>query len=347
MKKLVLAVTLLAVMVASAAPVAVAQQEEGGAAEPEPDQTTIIGGHHVGGGEYPFIAALSYKSSGNKSSVDAWCGGSLIDRNSVLTAAHCMYKEDGSPESAADLQVTVGREQLSSNTGKLLDVTKIDIHPDYDSKTNENDVAVLSLSGAAWGDGISPAVLAPTTDDSYETPGRLLTVAGWGNTIPQPADGTSDGENYPDRMQQARVPVVSDDEAEKKFSVDSYVPSLMVAAGENGKDTCQGDSGGPLFAKNGSDYVVVGVTSSGIGCAAEGYPGKYAEANAPSIHSFITTAAGNNGAGIDLSDAFTKDFTDARGDRQASSSDLSSPVDKDFTDARGDRQASSTRFGQP
>ena len=40
MKKMVLAVTLLAVMVASAAPVASAQ---------------IIGGHHVGSGEYPFI----------------------------------------------------------------------------------------------------------------------------------------------------------------------------------------------------------------------------------------------------------------------------------------------------
>ncbi|CAF4831467.1 unnamed protein product [Rotaria sp. Silwood2] len=42
------------------------------------------------------------------------------------------------------------------------------------------------------------------------------------------------------------------------------------------KDTCQGDSGGPLMMFNESNqWVLVGLTSSGIGCARAAYSGMY------------------------------------------------------------------------
>ena len=137
---------------------------------------------------------------------------------------------------------------------------------------------------------IKPIRLATPNQDYLEKPGRLATVAGWGNTIKQ-EPGHYSGGNYPNRMREARVPLVSDAKAKDVYG-ESYIPSLMVAAGREGKDTCDGDSGGPMFARDDGTYTQIGITSYGAGCGARGYPGVYTEVNAAPIRSFITDAAG-------------------------------------------------------
>lgn len=53
----------------------------------------------------------------------------------------------------------------------------------------------------------------------------------------------------------------------------------LLCAGEymGGKDTCLGDSGGPLFVRGKvnkmNKYILVGLTSSGIGCGLAKFPG--------------------------------------------------------------------------
>jgi secreted trypsin-like serine protease len=139
--------------------------------------------------------------------------------------------------------------------------------------------------------GIVPIKLATSNQDFLETPGANATVAGWGNTIAQPAGGSA-GSSFPNRMREAQVPLVSGDQAASIYGP-SYVKSLMVAAGKAGKDTCQGDSGGPMFAKVNISFKQIGITSFGIGCGADGFPGVYTEVNASPIRSFITNAASN------------------------------------------------------
>lgn len=57
--------------------------------------------------------------------------------------------------------------------------------------------------------------------------------------------------------------------------------SSYLCAGEleGGKDSCQGDSGGPLFIKENfgikQKFVLIGITSFGIGCAEPGLAGVY------------------------------------------------------------------------
>lgn len=244
----------------------------------------VVGGEPVPNGVYPFVASLGDVTEGTTAYRRHYCGASLIDHNSVLTAAHCVQ---GTPK--WPLRVTVGRTVLSDSGGQTRRVSRIVIHPRYNGASSEKyDAAVLTLNNPV---GEIPAIrLSGARQDALETPGRLATVAGWGNTIKQPPR-LDNGSNYPDRMRVARVPIVSDARARDAYGR-SYVGSLMVAAGREGKDTCSGDSGGPMFAWQGDKRYQIGITSFGRGCALRGYPGVYTEVNAREVRSFIVNAAG-------------------------------------------------------
>ncbi len=242
----------------------------------------IVGGTPVDDGQYPFMAALYNSSQGPPSPGTHFCGGTLIDQDSVLTAAHCL--EDEEPSGTG---VTVGRTVLSSNQGYVRGASRFYVHPMYDSSSNKYDVGVIKLDAAVPG-GIEPIKPADATQDHFEEPGRILVVTGWGRT--ETALST-------DRMRKARVPVVSDSEAAAAYNSDAkkdFYPMLMVAAGDNEKDTCYDDSGGPLFERNeAGKFIQVGITSFGPpnGCAIRGYPGVYTEVNESSISAFIRIAA--------------------------------------------------------
>jgi secreted trypsin-like serine protease len=305
-KRMLAVVVMLAVLVAGFAPAAFAQQgaaaeetepepaaetepeaEPGDDAEPrigaeaedqvEPgdDDPSIVGGTKVEN-KYPFIAALLDESRGNAPHTQQFCGGSLIDPQHVLTAAHCV--DDLSFKQRTNLRVAVGSTQLTTHNREVRKVINISTHKNYNSKTLENDVSVIRLDSPVT--GIKPAILNGRGTSSYEKPGQLVRIAGWGQRV-------SGGKEDLDHLLEARVPIVSDAEADKQYNRDEYVPSTMIAAGGKGKDTCQGDSGGPLFVYNGSAYVLVGITSGGIECGQGGIPAAYTEVSAPAIYDYI------------------------------------------------------------
>jgi secreted trypsin-like serine protease len=241
------------------------------------DDPRILGGTEVPDGKYPFMAYIEIEMSGG--SLGA-CGGTLIDQDSVLTAAHCL-------ENAANVNLVVGRTVLSNqNQGEIRSVPDAFIHPRYNAQRNSAyDAAVLTLDSAVT--GIEPIELATASQNNLERPGGNLTAAGWG--------ATSEGGNSSDRMLEVSLPVVSDAEARRAYSLPEapnlrYIPKLMVAAGVEAKDTCQGDSGGPLF-EPGTTSTQVGIVSYGLGCGRAGYPGVYTEVNNRQISRFIVNAA--------------------------------------------------------
>jgi secreted trypsin-like serine protease len=247
-------------------------------------QPRVVGGTPVPDGDLPFVASLGNVHYGSTAYSRFFCGASLIDRDSVLTAAHCVR---GTPKQP--LRVTLGRTVLTSDQGETRRVSRISIHPRFSGVASLTyDAAVLTLNNPV--ERIAPIRLAGKAQDPLERPGRLAKIAGWGNTIKQPPNG-SNGDNYPDRMRVARVPVVSDARARKAYGP-SFVGSLMVAAGKEGKDTCAGDSGGPMFATQAGKRYQVGITSFGRGCATRKYPGVYTEVNSFAVKSFIVRAAG-------------------------------------------------------
>lgn len=253
-------------------------------ANEEPEfEGQVVGGKPVPSGKYPFMVALLDTRNGGTAYRQQFCGGTLIDRNSVLTAAHCVKGLPTSP-----LRVAVGRTKLNSSQGQLRRVTRVFVHPRYAPNRNmSHDAAVLKLNKAVG--GIRPIRLAGGKQNFLEKPGRQATVAGWGNATRQPPDG-GNRTSYPNRMREVNVPLVADRRGKSVYG-SNYVSAVMVSTYAQGKGVCWGDSGGPLFSKAGGAYRQVGITSFGAGCGAKGYPQVYAEVNAYAVKSFISKAA--------------------------------------------------------
>lgn len=264
-----------------------------GGAERVPGMSTrIIGGQPVPDGKYPFQAALLAEPFGDNDFERQYCGGSLISPFHVLTAAHCV-DFIGTELALADLRVVVGRTVLTSTQGERRAVDEIAIHPQWNPDTFSFDAAVITLAAPVT--TVRPVLLVTPGTDALERPGSRATVTGWGNTIAQPAGPGGGGTSYPDRMEEAKVPIVSRPECRTAYAAaDLTINATMLCAGLTNRDTCQGDSGGPLFFKatGSADFIQVGITSWGIGCGATGFPGVYTRLGNRRIGNFVLEATG-------------------------------------------------------
>ncbi|XP_034426287.1 transmembrane protease serine 9-like isoform X2 [Hippoglossus hippoglossus] len=224
-----------------------------------PLNTRIVGGEDAPPGSWPWQISLQMFGS-------HFCGGSLINREWVMTAAHCF-----SSTSTSGLQVSLGRQNLQGTNPNQVSrsVARILLHPNYDSDSSNNDIALLRLSSPVkFTDYIRPVCLA--SSDSVFNNGTDSWVTGWGNV----KEGVS--LSFPETLQEVEVPVLGNRQCNCLNGVGT-VTDNMICAGvlAGGKDSCQGDSGGPMVNKQGSVWVQSGVVSFGFGCARPNLPGVY------------------------------------------------------------------------
>ena len=258
----------------------------------------IVGGESTSQREWPWQTALFLHASGNREFYT--CGGSLIAPNWVLSAAHCFQAETSKNPDDWTVASNVGKLSFIGlpNGATTRKVKRIVVNEHYDTKTHENDVALLELAQPIKETTTIAPQLVP--DRAMEAD-RSVTVTGWGLTrwlVPQKdqqgrVTGFVDGlTNQPLDLAKAQspdlhkvaIPLVDVAQCATAYGTQgTTIDARNLCAGlpEGGKDSCQGDSGGPLMTQTASgEWRQIGVVSFGIGCAMKGVPGVYTRVSA-------------------------------------------------------------------
>ncbi|CAH0725548.1 unnamed protein product, partial [Brenthis ino] len=227
----------------------------------------IVGGSDSLPAEFPWTASIWRQGTHQ-------CGATVINDRWLLTAGHCVCSVFDEFYKTKQLTVVVGYTDISASD-KNEKLTKIIPHPEYRCKKKTNDVALLKTARQfQWSDELRPACLPLPLSSDFS--GRIATVAGWGFTNEDRGIGTR-----PNVLQKTEVVVVENGECNRWYESQGSkvrVIATQMCAGyeQGGRDSCWADSGGPLTLKGDKGHIMlVGVVSTGSGCARAKMPGIY------------------------------------------------------------------------
>ena len=170
------------------------------------------------------------------------CSGTLIARDLVITAAHCVVRRDS-------YSVSIG--------GVSIGVTQIETHPRYRTDSFETrrpspDLAILKLNSPA------PASLRPaqiSKDSALPARNTTYLIAGYG--VVAEGDRRSVGV-----LRSAQLPSVG--------TTGGIMVRLALPDGSPSRGSCDGDSGGSVYREDGNTLVLHAVIGWATGRTSKG-----------------------------------------------------------------------------
>ncbi|KOB76085.1 Trypsin [Operophtera brumata] len=218
----------------------------------------IVGGLPTTIDNYPSIVSLLY--SWNYVLYVQTCAGTLINNWSILTAAHCTVGD-----ATNRWRVRVGSTWANSG-GVVHNLDSIIIHPSFNSRTLDNDIAVLHTATTIElvDNAVQPAPIPSA--DYYLGDNQVVWAAGWGAS-------SAGGSGY-EQLHHVHLFTINQNACAQRYAtVGDTITANMLCTGVldvGGQDQCQGDAGGPVHHYVGN---VVGICSWGRGCGQAFFPG--------------------------------------------------------------------------
>ncbi|XP_043231310.1 uncharacterized protein LOC122386302 [Amphibalanus amphitrite] len=237
--------------------------------------TRILGGREAEVNEWPWQVALLKKvvTKQGKRAARFFCGGTLIGKEYILTAAHCVDKFDGfnHTDLRSHLIVLLGDHDLrflNESKQEFRRVSRVIVHPLYDSSRNQHDIALLQISKPVnFSGAIAPACLPKRPRTFTDTD---LNISGWGVVS---FNGSRRGPTSfvlktttAKGVDRAACDKTWDD-FDNPGTVYRELPHLtenQACVGNSPGAACFGDSGGPITTQEESGrFTVLGAVSFG------------------------------------------------------------------------------------
>ncbi|KAK9732094.1 Trypsin [Popillia japonica] len=212
-------------------------------------RTLIVNGEEVQEQEYPWVVAI-YDSTDEQI-----CGGTIISREFVISAAHCFTELDGRKKDINHYTILAGKHYRSKHRAEQntqeSKVKSLDIHPEFVGQIQNyrDDIALIQLETPFQITGqVRPICI--DIDNLYEEydfiDGVKAVVAGWGLS--------TSGGHATQVLKKLEVPYVDRRKCKETFGLEfaqKYLTSDKICAGYHNmnKSVCNGDSGSGLYFK--------------------------------------------------------------------------------------------------
>lgn len=236
-------------------------------------QPYIVGGIVTNITKVPWHVALYKRIGGPSGTFEQWCGGTILNAKTVISAMHCFWdRTEDKPFDNSEFRVVAGKfkrdftaeEDLKTQTLSIERINYLDGYSDL-AGLFASDIVIITLkSYIEFKTYIAPICIEYdlTYDERTVPPGWIGRVAGWGleeaNGLPSP------------QLKLIELPAVSRQECREKSNREfvPYITSDKFCAGFlTGVSVCQGDSGGGLaFSKvinQKNKYFIRGIVSTG------------------------------------------------------------------------------------
>ncbi|CAH1101632.1 unnamed protein product [Psylliodes chrysocephalus] len=221
------------------------------------------GGKEVKDLEYPWVIAIYRKQGGSYQNI---CGGTLVSRRIVLTAAHCVTNDYGVAQPKELFEVAAGKYYNAYGDPRdqwvqYRKISKLIVKDGYrgESQRYAADIAVIVLEKLFRLGPVVQPVCINNLQNIYLKNRQMGEVAGWGIT---------EKNQVADRLRVIKIPYKEKSTCSQELPAEweekyNFLDKICAGYYKRNISVCKGDSGSGLVFVNSEDsrYYIHGIVS--------------------------------------------------------------------------------------